>query len=74
MGVGTPLDLLEAVHRGVDMFDCIIPTQLAQRGVAFTSHGKLQCAAASTNSPTSLSTPRAIAHAAGTTRAPTCTT
>ena len=28
MGVGTPLDLLEAVHRGVDMFDCIIPTQL----------------------------------------------
>ena len=42
MGVGTPIDLLEAVHRGVDMFDCIIPTQLAQRGVAFTSHGKLQ--------------------------------
>ena len=42
MGVGTPIDILEAVHRGVDMFDCIIPTQLAQRGVAFTSHGKLQ--------------------------------
>lgn len=42
MGVGTPIDLLEAVHRGVDMFDCIIPTQLAQRGVAFTSHGRLQ--------------------------------
>jgi queuine tRNA-ribosyltransferase len=32
MGVGTPLDILEAVHRGVDMFDCIIPSQLAQRG------------------------------------------
>ncbi|MBI3246342.1 MAG: tRNA guanosine(34) transglycosylase Tgt [Deltaproteobacteria bacterium] len=42
MGVGTPLDLLESVHRGVDMFDCIIPSQLALRGVAFTSHGKLQ--------------------------------
>jgi queuine tRNA-ribosyltransferase len=42
MGVGTPIDILEAVHRGVDMFDCIIPSQLAQRGVAFTSHGKLQ--------------------------------
>ncbi len=42
MGVGTPIDILEAVERGVDMFDCIIPTQLAQRGVAFTSHGKLQ--------------------------------
>ena len=42
MGVGTPIDLLEAVHRGVDMFDCIIPTQLAQRGAVFTSQGKLQ--------------------------------
>ncbi|PKL38767.1 MAG: tRNA guanosine(34) transglycosylase Tgt [Candidatus Riflebacteria bacterium HGW-Riflebacteria-1] len=42
MGVGTPIDILEAVHRGVDMFDCIIPSQLAHRGVVFTSHGKLQ--------------------------------
>lgn len=42
MGVGTPLDLLEAVHRGVDMFDCIVPSQLAQRGAAFTSFGRLQ--------------------------------
>ncbi|MDQ5977905.1 MAG: queuine tRNA-ribosyltransferase, partial [Verrucomicrobiota bacterium] len=43
MGVGTPIDILEAVHRGVDMFDCIIPTQLAQRGTAFTSHGRIHC-------------------------------
>lgn len=42
MGVGTPIDILEAVHCGVDMFDCIIPGQLAQRGVAFTKRGKLQ--------------------------------
>lgn len=42
MGVGTPIDILEGVHRGIDMFDCIIPSQLARRGVAFTSHGKLQ--------------------------------
>lgn len=42
MGVGTPIDLLEAVHRGVDQFDCILPTSLSQRGVAFTSRGKLQ--------------------------------
>ena len=42
MGVGTPLDVLEAVHRGVDMFDCIIPTQLAQRGSVYTSRGLLQ--------------------------------
>jgi queuine tRNA-ribosyltransferase len=42
MGVGTPIDILESVYRGIDMFDCIIPSQLARRGVAFTSHGKLQ--------------------------------
>ena len=42
MGVGTPLDILEAVHRGIDMFDCIIPTQVAQRGGVFTSRGYLQ--------------------------------
>lgn len=39
MGVGTPIDLLEAVHRGVDMFDCIIPTAHAQHGMAFTFDG-----------------------------------
>ncbi len=42
MGVGTPLDLLEAVHRGIDMFDCILPTALAKRGGAYTSRGYLQ--------------------------------
>ncbi len=42
MGVGTPLDLLEAVHRGVDMFDCILPTALAQQGVAYTSRGRVE--------------------------------
>lgn len=41
MGVGTPLDILEAVHRGVDMFDCILPTAWAQHGRVFTSHGKV---------------------------------
>ena len=40
MGVGTTRDLLEAVHRGVDMFDCILPTSLAKQGVAFTSVGR----------------------------------
>lgn len=40
MGVGTPLDLLEAVHRGIDMFDCILPTSLGQQGLAFTSLGR----------------------------------
>jgi len=41
MGVGMPIDLLEGVHRGVDMFDCILPTALAQQGLAFTSHGRI---------------------------------
>ncbi|MGO9634663.1 MAG: tRNA guanosine(34) transglycosylase Tgt [Steroidobacteraceae bacterium] len=40
MGVGTTRDLIEAVHRGVDMFDCILPTALAKQGVAFTSVGR----------------------------------
>lgn len=42
MGVGTPLDILESVHRGMDMFDCIIPTAYAQQGLAFTSHGRVK--------------------------------
>ncbi len=41
MGVGTPLDILEAVHRGVDMFDCILPVAWAQHGKAFTSRGRI---------------------------------
>jgi len=42
MGVGTPLDLVEAVHRGVDMFDCILPTKMAQQGWAYTFSGVLE--------------------------------
>ena len=42
MGVGTPIDLLEGVNGGVDMFDCIIPTALSQQGVAYTSRGKMR--------------------------------
>src|SRR5437660_3991169 len=41
MGVGTPEDLLEAVARGVDMFDCVLPTRNGRNGQAFTSRGKL---------------------------------
>ncbi|MDB4961164.1 MAG: queuine tRNA-ribosyltransferase [Myxococcales bacterium] len=44
MGVGMPIDLLEAVHRGVDMFDCILPTALAQYGKVFTSTGRIDLA------------------------------
>lgn len=41
MGVGTPEDLVEAVYRGVDMFDCVMPTRNGRTGSAFTSNGKL---------------------------------
>lgn len=41
MGVGTPEDLLEGVRRGVDMFDCVLPTRLARHGTAYTKTGKI---------------------------------
>lgn len=41
MGVGTPDHLFEGVERGVDMFDCVLPTRLARNGSALTSHGKV---------------------------------
>jgi queuine tRNA-ribosyltransferase len=39
MGVGRPEDLLEAVGRGIDLFDCVIPTRLARHGKALTRSG-----------------------------------
>jgi queuine tRNA-ribosyltransferase len=41
MGVGFPADILEAVARGVDMFDCVIPTRYGRNGTAFTGEGKV---------------------------------
>ena len=41
MGVGTPHDLLEAVARGIDMFDCVLPTRNGRHGMAFTRHGAI---------------------------------
>lgn len=41
MGVGTPEDLVEAVARGIDMFDCVLPTRNGRNGQAFTSAGKI---------------------------------
>ena len=41
MGLGTPPQLLEMVSRGVDMFDCVMPTRLARHGTALTDHGPL---------------------------------
>lgn len=44
MGVGTPIDLVEAVRCGVDMFDCIVPTKMAQQSYAYTFGGLLRLA------------------------------
>ncbi len=41
MGVGSPEDLLECVARGVDMFDCVLPTRIARNGALFTREGRL---------------------------------
>jgi queuine tRNA-ribosyltransferase len=41
MGVGTPDDLLEAIARGVDMFDCVLPTRNGRHGLAFTRFGPI---------------------------------
>ena len=42
MGVGTPRNIVEAVMRGIDMFDCVMPTRNARNGTAFTWSGKIQ--------------------------------
>jgi len=42
MGVGTPSDILGAVKRGVDMFDCVLPTRSGRTGLAFTWNGRVQ--------------------------------
>ncbi len=41
MGVGTPDDIVEAVRRGIDMFDCVLPTRAGRHGTAYTRHGRL---------------------------------
>jgi len=44
MGVGTPPDLIEAVRRGIDMFDCVLPTRNGRHGMAFTRYGPINLA------------------------------
>lgn len=41
MGIGEPIDIIEGVIRGIDLFDCVSPTRLARHGHAFTKHGKI---------------------------------
>jgi queuine tRNA-ribosyltransferase len=41
MGLGTPPQMIEMVARGIDMFDCVLPTRLARNGTAFTARGTI---------------------------------
>jgi queuine tRNA-ribosyltransferase len=41
MGVGTPDDMLKSVARGIDMFDCVMPTRSGRHGLAFTRRGRI---------------------------------
>tara|TARA_Y100000590_G_C15747303_1_gene1022636 strand:- start:8223 stop:9335 length:1113 start_codon:yes stop_codon:yes gene_type:complete len=41
MGVGTPQDIVESIRRGVDMFDCVMPTRAGRHGLAYTKNGKI---------------------------------
>ncbi|MBA2481258.1 MAG: tRNA guanosine(34) transglycosylase Tgt [Planctomycetes bacterium] len=42
MGVGTPLDLIEAIARGMDQFDCVLPTRMGRHGIAYTDDGPMR--------------------------------
>ena len=46
MGVGSPEDLVECVARGIDMFDCVLPTRIARNGALFTQDGRVNVGAA----------------------------
>ena len=41
MGVGTPVNILESIDRGIDMFDCVMPTRNGRNGMLFTSEGTI---------------------------------
>ena len=75
MGVGKPEDLVEAVARGVDMFDCVLPTRNARNGQAFTPDGPLTHQARALHARSARrSRPSARARRAAASRAPTCAT
>ena len=74
MGVGKPVDLVEAVARGVDMFDCVLPTRSGRHGQAWTWDGAVNLKNARFADDPSPLDPASDCPAAATTRRPTCTT
>ena len=74
MGVGKPEDLVEGVRRGVDMFDCVMPTRNARNGHLFTAEGTVKIRNASIATTPVRSRKAATATPASTSRAAICTT
>lgn len=73
MGVGTPEDLVEGVARGIDMFDCVMPTRNARNGWLFTRYGDVKIRNAKYKDDMRPSMKAAAATAAGALHAPICT-
>ena len=75
MGLGTPAQMVELVARGVDMFDCVLPTRVARNGTAFTRKGTHQHQGRRLQGGLPARSRRAaIASPAGISRAPICGT
>jgi queuine tRNA-ribosyltransferase len=72
MGLGTPAQMVELVARGVDMFDCVLPTRVARNGTAFTRRGSISIKAGAYKSDLVPSRRIAIVSRAAISRAPTC--
>ena len=72
MGVGTPHDMLEAVARGIDMFDCVMPTRNGRHGMAFTRHGAVNSPMPATPTTRARSTSKARTRPRAPIRAPIC--
>ena len=72
MGVGTPLDIAESVSRGIDMFDCVMPTRHARTGHLFTSGASSRFVMRDTRTTRGSWIPTVIATPASTTAWPTC--
>ena len=74
MGAGTPEDLVECVARGIDMFDCVMPTRNARNGQLFTSQGRINIKNARYAEDDGRSIRRAAATPAAAIRGPICGT
>lgn len=74
MGVGTPDDLLESVKRGIDQFDCVMPTRAGRHGLAYTRFGKVNLKTRVTRTIQGHSMTRAVAQPPASTAGPICIT